>query len=453
MKTIAGNNKHQAATITSKLDTTTQQNTDNKKDNVTNSNYQAKITSGLIQTNYTQILEDMYNQSPSIDIANKLIQKLVQEHNYEKAYEYASKIELKEIDPNIMLRILLHQEQVTLTNTNSIESRKENIESYRQQGRISNDDYLWYQASIQLRYNNIEQSKILLKQITSPKYTNVIKQINDLVAKQKQQKDMPIYYTYTRIALILLHEGYDRIAQKIASEASIQNPEYILPYQILAQSYFLEQERDTSIAQLHKLKDLDPTQAQTYIQMLGIAAYNKKDYATAIIYLSQVDDPRYKNSAQQYILLSYLQAGDISNTIRTRQEHLSRDTLTDSDFYTFFYHTLFEPRVNNTIFTLYNANPSLTTQYITRCQQLLINHPVCSYGQAGYDLINNNRETASILLQQLTEKHNTSYLRETLGDYYTSIQDTQWAKQAYMNAIANQTEDKSKQIQSKILGL
>jgi hypothetical protein len=59
------------------------------------------------------------------------------------------------------------------------------------------------------------------------------------------------------MALVAMKNGYFSLANKLSVDSILQNREYILPYQILAYSNFLTNNREKAIESFYELNSLD----------------------------------------------------------------------------------------------------------------------------------------------------------------------------------------------------
>ncbi|NOZ44050.1 MAG: hypothetical protein GXP45_02735 [bacterium] len=86
----------------------------------------------------------------------------------------------------------------------SIEQLKAPLEEARLAGRISTDDYKFYQALFRLRYRDYDGAYKLLNQIKVPRYASFIQEMNSISTQIKKERDVPSYYKDSLIALKLL---------------------------------------------------------------------------------------------------------------------------------------------------------------------------------------------------------------------------------------------------------
>jgi hypothetical protein len=156
------------------------------------------------------------------------------------------------------------------------------------------------------------------------------------------QRDVPLYYRDGLIAMVLVQHGYFTLAQKIALDVLSQNSNYILPYQIFAQSHFITRDRQKAQYYLQDLLQRDPSQSSLYHFLLGIAYYRQEQYDASIIAFGQVDPGHHDADVARYRALAY--------------HHLDQYALRDkafatvleyeadvSDFYSYFLMTYFQP--------------------------------------------------------------------------------------------------------------
>lgn len=72
------------------------------------------------------------------------------------------------------------------------------------------------------------------------------------------------YYADGLSALVLLQEGYFRVAQKRAVSIRTQDPKYVLPYQILAKAALLQSHREEASQYFDTLLKVDTTHPSQY---------------------------------------------------------------------------------------------------------------------------------------------------------------------------------------------
>ena len=113
------------------------------------------------------------------------------------------------------------------------------------------------------------------------------------------------YYKDSLIALVMMKNWYFSIANKLAVGALLQNEDYILPYQILAYSNFLTNNREKAIDNFYTLTSLDIENKNKYNFYIWVSQYRLGEYSKSILTLSQtVNDQKYKLDSYIYLLLN-----------------------------------------------------------------------------------------------------------------------------------------------------
>ena|GEM_PF-1343956 len=215
----------------------------------------------------TKLLKELYMQNPTSELLHTLIDALLEQHRFDEAYTYVQESEKTypgSLDPYTHIYASFHAPSISISQPGSIKVVENIIEQYRNKNLISSDDYLFYQAMIKFWYNDLESARLLLTQITSPKYTPISKYIIETFDTLSTQKDIPAYYAQSMISLAVMKQGYYSVAKKLATATVIKDKNYILPYQILAHSHFMTHNRDTAIEYLLTLRELESKQAERY---------------------------------------------------------------------------------------------------------------------------------------------------------------------------------------------
>jgi len=407
------------------------------------------------QTNIT-LLKEVYTQHPTSELLHTLIDALLEQHRFDEAYSYVIEFEKLYpgmLDPYTHIYAAFHAPSISISQPWSIKVAEDVIDQYRNKNLISADDYLFYQAMIKLWYNDLEASRLLLQQITTPKYTPISKYIIETFAALSKQKDIPAYYAQSMISLAVMKQWYYSIAKKLATTISLKDKNYILPYQILAHSHFMTHNRDTAIEYLLILKDLESKQVDRYTFLIGVAHYWRGDYTQAILYLNQVSSGAYVADAYRYMFLSYIKWWSYDRANATRQKLLGDSSITTYDFYSYFYEVFYAPIRGATPRDMYQNNPTIATMSVEQCLSILneVDHDVCDYGRAGLYIATNTMPEAKKYLDTLVAKYNEPYLLHAMGDYYMATQDSATAYQYYQKALTMSNNDDEKSVISKKL--
>jgi hypothetical protein len=404
----------------------------------------------------TQLLKDLYSQNPSSELLHTLIDVLLAQHRFDEAYGYVQEAEQKypgSLDPYTHIYAAFHAPSISISQAGSIRVAEDIIEQYRNRNLISADDYLFYQAMIKFWYNELEAARLLLQQITSPKYTAISTYIIETFATLSKQRDIPAYYAQSMISLAVMKQGYYSIAKKLATATVIKDKNYILPYQILAHSHFKTHNRDTAIEYLLILKDLESKQAQRYTFLIGVAHYRRGDYTQAILYLNQVTAWGFIADAYRYMFLSYIQGWSYDRANATWQKLLGNTDISKNDFYSYFYEVFYAPIRAGKTRDMFTNNPNIVQASIQQCFTILPSdyHDVCDYGNAWLALARGNMPQAKQYLDTLIAKYNEPYLLHAIGDYHTVMNDKELAYQYYQKALSTTSNPQEKAVISKKL--
>ncbi len=127
---------------------------------------------------------------------------------------------------------------------------------------------------------------------------------------------MPIYYTDGLLALSLFQYGYPYLAQQLSLQLLINQPNYILPKQILAYSHMILHEWSQAQSYFLQLIADDKKNTATYQFFAGVCAYWLEKYTDAIIYLNQIPTQNILSDAIRYKILSYIAIQDRTNTAK-----------------------------------------------------------------------------------------------------------------------------------------
>jgi len=413
------------------------------------------------------LLEKLYDKEKNTDILYTLIEKLSQDYQFDKAKYYVDELikddSKQQIDPHLHLYILFNSSELSIVKEESIEAIKLIVEEYRIRWLLSMDDYRYYQGLIRLRYYDYAGADVLFKQISSPRYTSFLSQLEDTLSKVSKQDDVPEYYKDALISLLLLKNWHFNIAKKIALDVLNQNDEYILPYQILAYSNFLTNNWETAIEYFFKLADFDPSNESLYKFLIWTSYYRMWKSEESVLYLSQVEKTAINQATieqtkedfdanivlwdvYRYMLLNYIQLEDHDRSIHIWNKLLWQQDLSPADYYTHFYQVLYIPFMQGKQYVIYNENPQLVNDYVEKCYKDLWEEEkdVCIYGQAGYEFLQGKKTEAKDKLLYLAKNYQKAYIFHTLWDYYYQEWQFDKAKRNYVKAVSL-TEDPSEE--------
>lgn len=419
-----------------------------------------KVANKVTSTEDISILLKIYNKDKDLKVLKNLIEKLTQNYEFEQANIYLKELlsnpEYKQwFDPTLHLYLALHDTtSISITKLKSIQNLLPIMDDYKNKWQISADDYNFYFWLMKLRYKDYEWTKKLWEQITSPRYQPTIQSVTKAINDYNPEQNIPKYYQDWLVALSLLKNWYFSVAKKLSLEAALTDNKYILPYQILAYTHFLTNNRDTATQYFLKLANFDETNKDLYKFLIWISYYRSDKYDESIIYLSQVTETNLQTDTYRYLLLSYLKLQDYPKTVSLRQKLLWQTDISRSDYYTYFYNSFYLPYLNKQISNIYKENTALAQMFISNCTNTITgtDTDICTYGRIWLEIINNRLSSNIIpVLTNLAEKYNNSYLYRILWDIYLANQNSTQAKQSYAKALSISLDQKeTKYLEEKI---
>ncbi len=401
------------------------------------------------------ILEKIYEQEKSPDILKLLLEKLNHEYQFEKAKEYIWNINIfqdKSVDPKTYIYTYINT--LSLTDQNSMSKFMTFIDQIREHSMISADDYVFYQWLTKLWQKDYEWADILLKQVKWEFYQSFTNQIFDTIDKFNSQKWTPLYYKDSLIALTAMKNGYFSLANKLAVDSIIEDNQYILPYQILAYSNFLTNNREKSIENFYELVKLDSENQDKYNFYIWVSYYRWWNHRESILILSHLmDNEAYKTECYRYLISNYQALWDDSKTIQVRKKLLWQDDLSKSDFKNFYDIVFYRPLSEWKNHSIYKQERQLSYDFVGMCyDQFGTSEAICLYWEVGMDIANKNRENVENSLLYLADNYPESSIFQALGDYYTSHNSSKKAKTYYLKAVSLSDNTSQKNIiENKII--
>lgn len=385
------------------------------------------------------ILENLYSKNNSSDILKVLIDKLLSDYQFTKAKSYISDINiLNDSIIDAKSYIYTYINTISVTDPNSMSKFMSFIDQIKYKSLISSDDYLLYQSISKLWNKDYEWANWLLKQIKSPIYNNFVLQIDDSINKFNTQKWVPTYYKDSLIALVAMKNGYFSLANKLSVDSILQNRKYILPYQILAYSNFLTNNRDAAIENFYELNSLDIENKDKYNFYIWVSYYWLWNYEKSILTLSQpTNTDKYKLDSYRYLLLNYQQLWDEEKMVQIWQKILWQNNLKESDFKTFYDIVFYKPFSNNSKHKIYNKYKQISYDYVNTCYEKFgQKNDNCLYGEVWLAIVNEDRQDVENSLLYLSENYPQSSIFQALWDYYKYQKLDNKAKTYYLKAIS-----------------
>lgn len=426
------------------------------KDNIDNWLDSANIKITNIK-NYIQdldLLEKIYQKDENPDVLKLLLQKLLEDYQFDKAKQYIWDINIltdKSVD--VKAYIYTYINGLSLTDTNSMSKFMAFVDQIRYKSLIGADDYVFYQWIAKLWDQDYEWANILFAQVKSPAYQDFVSQIDQSITKFNNQKWVPSYYKDALIALTAMKNGYFSLANKLAVDSALENWDYVLPYQVLAYSNFMTNDRDKAIENFYDLVELDISNQDKYDFYIGASYYRKGDYQESISVLSQLlNTPEYKTDAYRYLLLNYQSLDDEQKMIQIRQKLLGQNDLQESDFKTFYDVVFYKPFSTKSKHIIYNKHQQLSYDFVSMCYENFgQKNDTCLYGEVGLDVVNSSWPQVKDGLIYLAENYPQSHIFQALWDYYSYQDLDEKAKTYYLKAVSLSSDISQKDLIEKKL--
>ncbi len=408
-----------------------------------------------INKNLNTLLE-IYEKEPKVEILKEIIIKQAQNYNFNEARNNIKKLvdENETIDINLIFYVYLNSNNVSILDKESIKKIIPLLDRAAENNQIGTQDYAFYIGIIEIRNKNYSKALEQRKQVKIPQYQPIIESFKTAIRSYNWSKAIPQYYQDWLVGLAALKNGYFTIARKIALETLLQDENYILPYQILSYSHFLTNNWDTAIEYFLKLSNFDKKNKEIYTFLVGVSYYRKWDFSSSILYLSQVKEAKFETDKLRYLIINYLEINEQNKVIEKRQRLLWQNDIKKSDFYLYFYETLYKSYFSQNR-TLYENNKQLATLFGEECiKKLGENQDICSFWNIGLSIVEQElSEENEKKLEILAETYNQSYLYHILWDFNQKKNNIEKAKELYAKTISISQDKKEIEFVEKKLSL
>lgn len=323
------------------------------------------------------------------------------------------------------------------------------LEWYKSWSTIPMPDYYFYDIVLDRLHGNYQQNKI---NNLSDKYISIRDQFWWAITDADKYIDVPDYYKLGLLNMILFKNNYFGVAKNISDRLISTNPKYILPYQIKAYIWLSTDNPDMAISQLNILMDLDSDNIDYYHQLLGIAYYAKSDYVTSANHFLQVKSNWYIEDKTRFLIDIYRRQKD-DNKIASMYYEQYKLWMKPVDFQGFFDRFVYDRiSIDDKSFVniknFYNSNKELYVMFLNKCTDIASKDSsfknVCDYGQAWYDLANNDHDQALKKLLILLQKYPDSQVYYTIWNLYLLQWETEKAKKYIIHAIITSKDDSNK---------
>lgn len=398
-------------------------------------------------------LQKIYEKNKDPEVLNLLISKLIQWYQFNTAKSYLANINIFQ-EQNISIKdyIYVYINTLSITDPTSISKFCSFLDEAKNRSLISTDDYIFYKWLVTLRNWDYSQALSWLSTISTPSYKSFVSQLSGAIANYKVQQWVPSYYETALISLTCLKNWYFTLANKLAIQTTFQNEEYILPYQILAYSTFLTQDREKSVEYFYKLASLDEDNYEKYNFYIGVSYYRYWNHEKSIAALVPLINSDFKNDAYRYLLLNYEKLWDKNKMIQIWQKQLWSNNLRESDFKYFFDQVFFLPFSKWEKFQTYREYGQMAYDFVEACyEQLWSKNATCIYGNVWIDIANSNRVSAKENLLYLAENYPQASIYQALWNYYRLMKDDSKAKTYLLKAVSMTDDSAQKKLIESIL--
>lgn len=392
-----------------------------------------------LESENDEFLQKIFLETKDTDVMNVIVENYLNEYQFIKAKKFLENLPdmyKKDLKPSLNLRLMFNSFALSSKTTNDTLTNL--IQEYQANNQIIEEERLWYLWVIALMQQDYTRFFELAAWFTSERYKSFATKLQwyqDQIAKQMW---MPDYYFDTLVSLELFNQGLFQPSKVLALSSLQQNPEYILPYQVLAYANFLTNSWDTSIEYLKKLVDLDPNNAEKYRFLMWIAYYRDEKYEQSVLMLSMIKDEQLRLDSERYLISDYLALNQENKLISSWSKLLWYDNLVSSDFYTYFYEVFYRPYSEWWKFELFAFDTELADKMIRVCNIRLTekDRVICTYWTIWKNIALWKFDWLEQSLLNLTTEYPQWYLYHALGEYYVKQWDMEKAKLYLLKAVS-----------------
>lgn len=389
----------------------------------------------------TKELEQQYRSTQDRDIWIQLITRLSKEFNYNQAYKELQTLDnysIKKMNPHLVLRIVFNSDLITpgVQNKTILSNF---VREFKNNKLITEKEAQRYNALLLLIQG--DKTNFLL---STPAFTNTDNsEIKDLVidiqtkAKQTTQgHDIPSYYSDGLIALSLFQHGYPFLSQQLALNILKDNPNYILPKQILAYTHMILHQRSQAQSYFTQLINNDNTNIHNYQFFAGVCSYRLGNYTDTILYLNQISSDHIISDVIRYKILAYIALKDDTNAAKQMKTLLSQSDIQNTDMILAWENMVFIPYMYGKPYTIIEKEPTILDLYIDRCQKEPFDQKICQIGKIAKDIQAQTFTYSDTYLNNIIESFPRSYIYYILWEYYTKKNKEVEAQKAFVSALS-----------------
>lgn len=386
-------------------------------------------------------LEWEYEREKNFKWGSLLLEAYLLDHQYlqaKKSFEAFPQAVKKEFSADSYFKILL--KSISPTEEKEYWLLKRYFQSLQAQNIFTPEEHNYYQSLFAIVEGKYEELRATLAELSHTQYQSYAQQITSAFAQYEQMQDVPAYYQQGLLAFQLMQEGQYALAKKLAIPLVNSYPNYILPYQVLANTDFVLGKYESSLAYFEQLLKIDYQQKNNYLYHLGILNYQLWNFTEAVLYFSQITDQNLMLDGDRYLVLSYLALQDDEKALKSWKRLLGQPQIKKSDFFSFFEEAVWKPYRRWEVSWYLSKDPKLVQNYLKLCEKKLKNtdQHTCQYGKVGIQ-IHQSPSTKAWLFKQvapLAKKYPQAGLYQVLWDIAVENQQISTATEWYMKALA-----------------
>lgn len=291
--------------------------------------------------------------------------------------------------------------------------------------------------------------------LSDPKYDSIKAQIESINQSIKWKKWIPDYYKESLIALALYKQWYTKISQQVSARVLLLDWNYILPYQILAYSHFVMENRDVAKSYINQLIELDVQNSMQYKLMLWIISFNQKKYNESVLFLSDVNSWDWLLDSIRYRLASYYEIQNFWEIKKLYLKLIDVKWVLWDDYLSFFEHFIYDNYFSN---STWKIDRELVIKFLEKCFDVLSDKNICYYWKYWFDL---TQDSSSWALEKITynmvllsKKMWNDVVYRTLWNLSLRKWDVSQARDFYIQSLSDWSDLKTnRQIKNKLMEL
>lgn len=405
---------------------------------------------------HAELFIKRYLSSQDISLIPTIITNLIQWHAYDQAIPYLSLL-----DQNSTLKNSISVDTVLLAllngidlNFKNIETLKDLVQKYHDQGLLSKDQLNLYFALITFTRWDFNNYSFFMDQLSDGQFSWWKLSFKQIQEQYHAFPDAPSSYFDALIAMDIFKRWYVNVAYVNAQRLFNLDTNYILPRQIIAYASIILGKWSTAEEHLTFLITKDPQNQDLYLFLKWVALFQQWKFQESILSFSQVSTERFQKDIQQYLFLMYTELQDW-NKLHEVIEKLIHYPL-DAQEYLALFHPLLRKNGDLQIWSLLDETmKSSIANLLRKCYQELSAQEsyACLYAKAWVMVAQWNEDRSFEALRQLVLYYPQDYLYETLAHISEKKGNILAAKKYMMRAMSTKSTDERKHMQDKVVDL